>query len=245
MGQDNAKMGQCSASVGQASGHDADEAPRCGAHFQHQLGLCWAMLTHREQQERKKNVKNTGFSGSCTWGRLRFLLRRSRLLFFWRDTALTGRPCCLGRRTGCRSTSSCFIPLSEPWNGVSCPIHPRKPSKTPRQALPHKRVPSTSCSYPPSKAPANLLLFRGQMSASRFSIFWEGRHCQGKVKVIKIIIGQTRCACPTFGHGNHSLMTNVVFEAYLLIPVSLGDNPQGRTVKASCGLKGGRGRAWC
>ena len=78
MGQDNAKMGQRSASIGQTSAHDADKAPRCGTHFQHYLGLCWAMLTHREQQARKNNVKNPGVSGARTWGRLRFLLRRRR-----------------------------------------------------------------------------------------------------------------------------------------------------------------------
>ena len=43
--------------------HDADEAPRCGTHFQHYLGLCWAMLTHREQQERKKTSKTMSFLG--------------------------------------------------------------------------------------------------------------------------------------------------------------------------------------
>ena len=36
------------------------------------------MLTHRERQERKKNVKSPEFSGAPTWGRLRFLLRRRR-----------------------------------------------------------------------------------------------------------------------------------------------------------------------
>ena len=49
--------------VGPAAAHNADEAPRRGTHFQHYLGLCWATLTHREQQERKKHVKNRGFSG--------------------------------------------------------------------------------------------------------------------------------------------------------------------------------------
>ena len=63
MGQDNAKMGQRSASIGQTSAHDADEAPRCGTHFQHYFGLCWAMLTHREQQARKKPSKTHAFLG--------------------------------------------------------------------------------------------------------------------------------------------------------------------------------------
>ena len=52
-----AHVGLAWAQVSPASAHDADEAPRCGMHFQRYLGLCWAMLTHREQQEQKKNAK--------------------------------------------------------------------------------------------------------------------------------------------------------------------------------------------
>ena len=47
-------LGLAWAHVSPASAHDADEAPRRGKRFQHYLGLCWAMLTHREQQARKK-----------------------------------------------------------------------------------------------------------------------------------------------------------------------------------------------
>ena len=39
--------------VSRAATHDADEAPRCGTHFQLFLGLCWAVLTHLEPQSRK------------------------------------------------------------------------------------------------------------------------------------------------------------------------------------------------
>ena len=49
-----AQLGLALAHVSPASAHDADEAPRRGTHFQHYLGLCWAMLSHHEQRERRK-----------------------------------------------------------------------------------------------------------------------------------------------------------------------------------------------
>ena len=69
------------------------------------------------------------------------------------------------------------------------------------------------------------------------SVFWEGRHCQSEMEMVKIVIGQTRCTCPTFGYCDHSLVTNVVFKADLFIPVSFRDNTQSCCVKAGCGIK--------
>ena len=59
--------------VGPAAAHDADEAPRCGTHFQHYLGLCWAMVTHLEPRSRKngrsrKHCKTHDSAGSAAEG---------------------------------------------------------------------------------------------------------------------------------------------------------------------------------
>ena len=68
--------------VNPAASHDADEGPRCRTHFQHFLGLCWAMVTHLKPQSRKiepqsrKNSRSrihckTQYSCGVGWGRSR------------------------------------------------------------------------------------------------------------------------------------------------------------------------------
>ena len=67
-----------------AAAHDADEAPRCDTHFQHYLGLCWAMLTHLEPQTRKngrsrKHCKTHDSAGVGGGAGLHSLLRRGEM----------------------------------------------------------------------------------------------------------------------------------------------------------------------
>ena len=54
--------------VSPAAAHDADEAPRCGTHFQHYLNLCWAMLTHLEPQSRKSGRSRKHCKTHNSWG---------------------------------------------------------------------------------------------------------------------------------------------------------------------------------
>ena len=64
------------AHVSPASAHDADEAPRCGTHFQHYLGLCWAMLILHRKIRKIRQAKNTVKRGS--FGRSAHGRRRGR-----------------------------------------------------------------------------------------------------------------------------------------------------------------------
>ena len=80
------------AHVSQAFAHDADEAPRCGTHFQHYLGLCWAMLTHLEPQSRKNGRSRKHCKAQYFWrvggggDGLPSLLRRGEIAY-GKDTA--------------------------------------------------------------------------------------------------------------------------------------------------------------
>ena len=112
-----------------AAAHDADEAPRCGTHFQHYLGLCWAMLTHLEPQTRKngrsrKHCKTRDSAGVGGGAGLHSLLRRGEMPTArtrpWRAPWAPGRivrasPGCrrplFRRSVACVTKGVCVVPV--------------------------------------------------------------------------------------------------------------------------------------